>query len=186
MKIFIDPMEGFCDEPQVHVIAPNPDLSNAEYTKSGDCYWYQDVVTDFMYHSGSLRAAVDLPIRMITTQDEGYGGCSFRIKVKDIGLVELRGPWFSGCYLANIVLPKPAMEVIWGVLALKLTVETINEVLKDSRWHCVVGEKHGSKVWPYMTWNGQPKENLRPDVISILQKQFNDNCHRLIMTCGRS
>lgn len=212
----INPYKGYGNAPYMLLKKVPPNFDNCIYNfdaKEG-CYWYQDKDsgnTDFLYHSGPIEYVQDvdvevteenkqgtLPLFQTKHNHDGYGGRTFRLltkhpDLKDVVLVDVRGPWSGGCYCANKILPKPATEVTfwdytrspWSFVAGKLSLEAVNKLLEkyESRWKCILTNKLSSTVCPEFvyaegceekawdsreTWEYKEKEALSSQTIDAL------------------
>lgn len=89
------------------------------YQKAGCFYFYQgiDGYTHFVSHSEEIFLTEEirngLPVYR-TAKWDGFGGLLFKFKVQleQLVYVDVIGPYSSGCYAANAILPSPAIEIV--------------------------------------------------------------------------
>lgn len=182
----INPMIGFANSPYLILGKQTPYFQDKVYTFKDGLYYYQDPVTgetDFLAHSGTIKRIGQIEYadktydHYITPNHEGFGGRTFRLIVglplypdetlKEI-VVDLVGPWSSGCYAANNILPKPAIEVTYHLLrddghvshvnhTGNLTIEIVNEILKLTKWRAILQQRYDVTMWPELVYDGIPK-----------------------------
>ena len=182
VKAFVHPMCKWANNPQLYITLDRPFPRNrGQYTyqwKEG-LWWtqHENGYTHFLSAPNRLEEAkfewehpllkLDLPHYQTTTKSQGFGGTTWLIRaITEHGeaVVGLRGPWSSGCYYANNVLPEPAIEVTINTsLGGYLPVRMANELLKDTNWEVVMPSSWRLKDYPKapeLTYKGMYKEDI--------------------------
>jgi hypothetical protein len=92
---------GWNNDPELEILVGKiPDSADLRYEAKGGIYFAElEGYVSFFYHSGEPE------------QQEGYGGRSFALTMKDGSTVVLKGPWSSRSACANAVGFTPSVEV---------------------------------------------------------------------------
>jgi hypothetical protein len=188
--VVVDPMIPYGNDPSIYMCLKDKVEQNTDdkiYKKSNDgCYYYQgeNGETDFVYHGGDLRltdkkSEEGWPIYETVKNLGGFCGDVFVKKVwlpEGYAIVKIGGPWSGGCYCANDVLPKKAIEVTisdpqYGCMigCCNLTIEKMQPLLDhfDKGWR-IVTEDDGSysqtndehTIFPQIVYENKTKKYI--------------------------
>jgi len=177
----VNPYLGFANDPYLEIVGLCPDLDDVTYNKTGSCYWYQDEKTGnthFLWHGGSLSLKEDGK-GWQTQKGNVFGGLTFKIKVYDIGYVDLIGAWSGGAYCTNKHLPEPCIEVTYcepgpSYIAGYLTLKRVNELLKGTPWKAIETTRR-ERYWVVLTYEGEKKEHWDEELGKKLYKEWIKN-----------
>lgn len=172
MKIFVNPLVGITNDPDLIAFDVIREQSG-QYTKTDDCFWYQNPetgYTSFLYHGRAMNEVS--PGIWTMPNAGGFGGRCFTISVKDYGIVHVNGPWSGGCYCANDCIPKPAVEIIHDRVEVSCTIEKVNEAMVDKDWEVVLISRYYHSKWPVAVWKGIHKEKMTPQVLQLLKEKY--------------
>lgn len=116
MIISVNPNKGLANSPDIciHTDAFPRVWEDKTYWKRGPCYWHQSIrtgATYYLFHDSARPRQIGTGRAFETTNGGGFGGAVFKLKVYNVGLVHVRGPWSGGAYCANQYLPRHVIEV---------------------------------------------------------------------------
>lgn len=136
------------------------------YDEKEGIYWHQgDGYTDFLYAGPPYKENN----RYRTKNGGGYSGRTFTLTVAlgdDFYPVDVVGPWSGGCYCANKVLPKPALEAVANNCSIYLTWESIQGILEEFHlldWS-IGDDGFLTPTSPCLFYKGVPKRNWTPEI----------------------
>lgn len=177
-KLLVNPMYGYCNFPQLYYLHDEdpPKDEDQLWHKTNNLYWYQleNGITRFLYHNGPLSYVCDNTYR--TPNGGGFCGSIFKLNIVDGRIIYLYGPWSSGCYYANSILPKQTMEITWKMMGgFYLTFDVIQSLLPEG-WEVFndkserIADSFG--YCPNLRYNGKTKKQLDNETLKQLQKEF--------------
>lgn len=183
VNAFINPMMGWGNDPYLNVVVKdkvNWHDDSMVYEYKDGLWYYQNPVdgyTSFYSHNDEMVLDGEyngLPHFVSKKNLGGFGGARIRLRAYNY-YVTLLGPWSSGTYYANDILPLHAMEcTVMGQrqsIGACLSLNAINNILHIYApfWSVEVREKYSHKFWPVLLYQGQEKQNMPKEQLEIQQ-----------------
>lgn len=180
---FINPMFNWGNDPYLNIVVKDKiqwsDDSMVYEYKDG-LWYYQNPVdgyTSFYSHNDEMVLNGErngLPHYISKKNLGGFGGARVRIRAYNY-YVTLLGPWSSGTYYANEILPLHSMECTVRDgnhnISTCLTLEQMNKILHlfAPYWTAEVRERYNHKFWSTLLWQGKEKKDIPKEHLEIEQ-----------------
>lgn len=180
---FINPMLGWANDPYLIIVVDKPVVWQDDttiYSYKKGLWIYQnpdDGYTSFYSHDNYMTedgSYNGLPHFVSKQNHGGFGGAKVRLRTRDY-YITLLGPWSSGTYYANELLPLHSMECTVKDgrhnISTCLTLEQINKILQRYAplWTAVTCEKYNRRFWSTLLWQGKEKKDIPKEHLEIEQ-----------------